>query len=703
MVVKQGTIGSHIMALAPKGWNASGYLSLVLSGKPEDRRTLRGFWRREPVVPASKLEDDAWLELVDRVETELARAVSDLVPKDILNDIPEDYRAPPYTVFDGVAVCGELIRHGGVYPHIEADVEDPSQRTETNRKLKRLIRVNAATRKALVGAAKSLSDDFRGVRSLHDLKKKGGHGAPLPSAAPIHEWKEGVSPFVPIAHLWATILRAWNEPVFQTLPETSEPPEWWYAAYCLFVLFDEAAGESGFRFHDVDSLREAMMAGEIGFWELLSQALLVSNSDDDDDPNGGGSGGAALPANGGRYVVSLSLANPDMVCVLPKSRTAPLGCTLRSLSLNLALVPRRGSIRTGWMWAQGRRPDLIAQQRPFNVLVVPYPFKLEPRHFKPVSTPIADGARWSTFAPNVVPFAKKTDALENHVAELIEQAEAQGAPVNAIVFPELALGADGLEAMISLCERHTSIEVLCAGMREYPAFDGVSRRGVPTNGCAIVTFSILGGSYTKHMKVFHEKHHRWRLTAPQIQDYDLASALDPSRTWWEDHHVVNRKLPILVMRDKWTFTSLICEDLARNDPARAVIEAVGPNLVFSLVMDGPQIPERWSARYATVLADDPGSAVLTVDSLGLVDRSNRGRPIAEQKRAIALWREDTGRTVPVILEDDSSAVVLTLSEFPAVDNTLDGRQSHNQRTSLRLYGVTQVGSRAAVETLEWGA
>lgn len=699
MGAKYGSVGSHIMALAPDGWNPEGYLSLLLSGKPEDRKLLQRLTLREPVAPKPSPEDEAMLQKFNQVETELRRAVCDLVPVEVLNDIPEVHRVPPYTIYDGAAVIGELIRHGGVYPHIETDVEDPRQRTEKGRRLNRLIRVSKKTRKALVGAGASLSDDFKGVRSLHDLRKRGLIKEPTPSAAPIEEWRPGVSPFVPIAHLWATILRAWNEPVFQTLPEDSDPPEWWFAAYCLFVIFDEAATECGFRFHDVDNLRDAVMAGEIGFWELLSQALL--NDDPNDDPNGGG---AVLPhGRGGRYVVSLSRVNPNMICVLPKSRTAPLGCTLRSLSLNLALLPRQGSIRTGWMWAQGRRPDLITEQRPFNVLVVPYPYKLEPRHFKPVSTPLADGARWSTFAPNVYATGKKTDALESHVNALLDAAKAQGAPVNAIVFPELALGANGLDAMIKLCQRHPSIEVLCAGMREYPAFDGVSRRGVPTNGCAIVTFSIIGGSFTPHMQVFHEKHHRWRLTAEQIYDYDLASALNPSRTWWEDHHVVNRKLPVLVMRDTWTFTSLICEDLARNDPARAVIEAVGPNLVFSLVMDGPQIPERWSARYATVLADDPGSAVLTVDSLGLVDRSNRGRAPEQSRRAIALWREDTGRTVPIDLDSEASAVVLTLSEFPAVDNTMDGRQSRTKRTSLRLYGVMQLGDKSAIETIDWGA
>jgi hypothetical protein len=50
-------------------------------------------------------------------------------------------------------------------------------------------------------------------------------------------------------------------------------------------------------------------------------------------------------------------------------------------------------------------------------------------------------------------------------------------------------------------------------------------------------------------------------------------------------------------------------------PGADVMNAIGPNLVIALLMDGPQREHRWPGRYATVLADDPGSAVLTVTCL----------------------------------------------------------------------------------------
>jgi hypothetical protein len=44
-----------------------------------------------------------------------------------------------------------------------------------------------------------------------------------------------------------------------------------------------------------------------------------------------------------------------------------------------------------------------------------------------------------------------------------------------------------------------------------------------------------------------------------------------------------------------------------------LLRDVGPTLVVTILLDGPQLGSRWTARCASVLADDPGSAVLTAD------------------------------------------------------------------------------------------
>jgi len=210
---------------------------------------------------------------------------------------------------------------------------------------------------------------------------------------------------------------------------------------------------------------------------------------------------------------------------------------------------------------------------------------------------------------------------------------------------------------------------------------------IPANGAYMGFFDdgILEQAF------FHSKHHRWRLTEDQIDMYDLSPALDPSRIWWEDIRITNRCIPFLVMRNKWTVTSLICEDLARNDPAREVVEAVGPNLVISLLMDGPQIIHRWSSRYATVLAEDPGSSVLSITSFGLIERANRKASGKNFKPScsFALWRDDCGKSIEIKLDEGNDAVAISITEFPTTDITFDGRPD-NTNISLRLTGQRQI-------------
>ena len=58
-----------------------------------------------------------------------------------------------------------------------------------------------------------------------------------------------------------------------------------------------------------------------------------------------------------------------------------------------------------------------------------------------------------------------------------------------------------------------------------------------------------------------------------------------------------------------TWVRLVREpDLAQPDPVASIIRQVGPSLVIGLLLDGPQLAERWPARYASVFADDPGCA-----------------------------------------------------------------------------------------------
>lgn len=130
-----------------------------------------------------------------------------------------------------------------------------------------------------------------------------------------------------------------------------------------------------------------------------------------------------------------------------------------------------------------------------------------------------------------------------------------------------------------------------------------------------------------------------------------------------------------------TWTVLVCEDLARQDPAADLIRAVGPNLLIALLMDGPQLSGRWPARYASVLAEDPGTSVLTLTSLGMAVRS---RPIvqsgqrASPRRVVALWRDAVEGEIQIAMDPDEDACVLSLECRMLTEYCADGRSDGGQ-------------------------
>jgi hypothetical protein len=158
--------------------------------------------------------------------------------------------------------------------------------------------------------------------------------------------------------------------------------------------------------------------------------------------------------------------------------------------------------------------------------------------------------------------------------------------------------------------------------------------------------------------------------------------------WWEKLDILSRSIDVFVFRKDSCLTTLICEDLARIDPCQELVRSIGPNLLIALLMDSAQIKERWPARYATVLSEDPGTSVLTVTSRSLVDRFN-SEGSERRSDAIGLWRDDTGMLRAISLPEDHDAVVLSLAGHKRNAKTLDGRLADNSR-SWRYHGQQPV-------------
>jgi hypothetical protein len=139
-----------------------------------------------------------------------------------------------------------------------------------------------------------------------------------------------------------------------------------------------------------------------------------------------------------------------------------------------------------------------------------------------------------------------------------------------------------------------------------------------------------------------------------------------------------------------TLCHLICEDLARQDPIADLIRHIGPSLVVTILLDGPQRTDRWSSRYASVLSEDPGCSVITLTSFGLVKRwSSPYRPLS---RAVALWSEKDRPIREIELATGADAVLLNLEVEKTSEVTADGRkESIEHETSVfRLVDVIPI-------------
>ena len=201
------------------------------------------------------------------------------------------------------------------------------------------------------------------------------------------------------------------------------------------------------------------------------------------------------------------------------------------------------------------------------------------------------------------------------VDRLLASATAHADRVDCVVLPESSVPHTDLGALEAVLSRH-GVTLLIAGLRDEPG---------PGNrfGSNWVHFgAALDGQWSHYRQ---DKHHRWSLDRSQIEQYHLAEVLDPRVRWWEALELNRRSLQVLERDDGHVIASLVCEDLAHIDDVVDLMRAVGPTLVVALLLDGPQLASRWTARYASVLSDDPGSAVLTLTSYGMVANAWRDR------------------------------------------------------------------------------
>ena len=352
--------------------------------------------------------------------------------------------------------------------------------------------------------------------------------------------------------------------------------------------------------------------------------------------------------------------------VLPKVSTPPNG---RECHSRYACVQQPG-IPTNWHKLPARHPGTDARAEHVNMLLLPWPLRVRGSDFRPVEGTVQ---RLPKEPFGLFEFAP-TEGLDLELLErVLLAARDEVGHIDVVALPEGAVEAGEIDELEALLDRHGVI-YLQAGVRERSSWP---RRlggnwvhiGVNPRLEKGIAAALEPGPEWLHIR--QNKHHPWSLDDAQIYQYHLGGALHPNIRWREAMDVPRQELQLLQVGEGIIIASLVCEDLAQNDHVAEIIRSVGPTIVVTVLLDGPQLSSRWAARYAGVLADDPGSAILTLTSYGMVRRSRP--PGHDPSSVIALWKDPERGTREIALEPGADGVVLTLTGEPATRRSADGR------------------------------
>lgn len=395
--------------------------------------------------------------------------------------------------------------------------------------------------------------------------------------------------------------------------------------------------------------------------------------------------------------------HPSRLIVLPKMRTPESGITVRSLTHHLALISPCG---VKPVWQQAALPHRRtragaatgidagpAKNKEANLLLIPWPKRMRPGQFSEVQSGavgmLVGHHKFFAYTPDPL---TKDDFRE--LREIYLEAIRQAKVIDGVIFPEMSMTPEEFaKAQNVLIDAGHVVGFVVAGLYRPAA------GSEPADNYAMIVIKGLHGS----LPHAYHKHHRWFLERGQIGRYGLGKSLDPQFKWWEFASLRSRSLQFIALHDWLAFTVLICEDLARPDPAGEIIRAVGPNLVIAILQDGPQFKSRWSARSAAPLADDPGSAVLTLTSIGMIGLCAEvavANPPADPpkgwrdpgQRVVAMWRDRTSpEPIEIELDADANAIVLKLENRYEEQFTADGRSDDKMTGHLVLKGTAENG------------
>ena len=370
---------------------------------------------------------------------------------------------------------------------------------------------------------------------------------------------------------------------------------------------------------------------------------------------------------------SMARIPPSRLRVLPKYRTPPGGITSRSISRYTCVVGSAIDVDVNQIGARAPRP----RPERLSMLLLPWPLQVSAGDFQPVPASVQER--------DIEPYGyfqfSPSEPFDLSLADrVLAAARRHTDRIDVVILPETAVRPRDVARLEPVLSRH-GVDMLIAGVR-----DEAGEAGTFTGN-----WIHFGASLDGHWWHYRQdKHHRWSLDAGQIDQYQLGEVLDPRVRWWEGLQLRRRSLQLMERADRVTVASLVCEDLAHIDEFVDLVRDIGPTLLVTLVLDGPQLASRWTARYANVLADDPGSAVLTLSAYGMVRRARHaGLPPSS---VVALWKDHTGGMREIELEGDAHAILLTADYLPTIRRAADGRTPELTASDLRIAEITQIGA-----------
>jgi hypothetical protein len=332
------------------------------------------------------------------------------------------------------------------------------------------------------------------------------------------------------------------------------------------------------------------------------------------------------------------------------------------------------------------------------VLVIPFPYEIKKSQFSRVEQKAGRNKMPTGFGMFHFETKSAKEWLGTEFPKILRAAKDSCKRIDGVVLPELSLkGRAELQLAAMTLADIAPKAFLIAGVQ---GDEGENQAGVTV---PIPPSEIEPGAGNNAAWLFTQnKHHRWQLEKHQIEHYGLEDQLPEGGRYWENTPTGRREVQFFPLRRSFAMCVLVCEDLARQEPAARLVRAVGPSLVVALLMDGQQLHSRWSGRYAAALAEDPGSAVLSVTCAGMIGLEQATKPTKDKRAkgqrakgkqgiSVGLWRDSSsGHTQELKMKTGARALMLPIKVEKRTEYSADGRSCESYSCMLPKDATTQI-------------